>query len=316
MKTCPPRALRRLCQNLGLGVGLMAAGVLPGAETGSTETAPTPAALEAQARSVLHEIMVSEQSWVRIHAAEALIAAGEADAIRTYFLTELPRTESSAFRIGVYRVLATVSRSPEERNAWVAKVEQVYLDQNAPDQNQAIETLCKLGYRVTGQTLELVRRRMAEPPSAPMALALWSAALAGEPHALEGLTQLLTAADPDLRRRAAYALRWLHPADPAVRQALARAATVTATIHNSSSIYILGAALAVDADPARTKDWVATLNTLMRTNTVSVGERFEASWTLQHRSNAANLPSLRGLLELSEDENDVRIGAAAIILTP
>lgn len=306
----------RVRQSLGLGLVVMAGAMLPGAETGPLVPAPTPAALEAHARSVLHQIMVSEQSWVRIHAAEALIAAGEADAIRTYFLTELPRTESSAFRIGVYRVLATVSRSPEERNAWIAKVEQVYLDQNASDQNQAIETLCKLRYRVSGRTLELVRRRMAEPPSAQMALALWSATLAGEPHALEGLMQLLTAEDPALRRSAAYALRWLHPSDPAVRQALARAAAAAVPNLNASSVYILGAALAVDADPALAQVWEAVLNRVMGNTAAAVGERFEASWTLQQRYHVADLPSLTGLLDLPPSENDVRIGAAAIILTP
>ena len=306
---------RRWRPGLGLALGLVAAATLPGANDGRPGPAQTPVALEAHSRSVLHQIMTSEQSWVRIHAAEALIAAGEGDAIRTYFLNELPNSESSAFRIGVYRVLATVSHSPEERSSWIAKVEHVYLDQTAPDQNQAIETLCKLGYCVTGPTLDLVRRRMAEPPSAPMALALWSGTLAGEPHALQKLTELLTSENLALRTSAAYALRWLHPADPAVRQALARAAAAATPNINSSSIYILGAALAADADPAQTKDWVETLNFLMATNAVSVGERFEASWTLKHRYKVADLPPLAGLLDLDAGENDVRIGAASIILT-
>jgi HEAT repeat protein len=293
---------------------MLASVMLPGAELPSRAPAPTSAALGEQARAVLHQIMVSEQSWVRIHAAEALMAAGETDAIRTYFLNELPRTESSAFRIGVWRVLAAAARSPEERATWIAKVERVYLDPTAPDQNQAIETLCKLGYHVSGPTLALVRRRLAEPPSAPMVLALWSAQIAGEPQALAGLTQLLTAGDPALRRSAAYALRWLHPSDPAARQALARAAAAATPNLDPSSVYILGAALAVDADPAQTKNWVETLNLLMATNAVSVGERFEASWTLQHRYKVADLPPLAGLLDLPDSENDVRIGAAMIIL--
>lgn len=299
-----------MCRSSGLGLALLAAATLSGSELASP--APTPAALGEHARTVLHQIMVSEQSWVRIHAAEALMDAGETDAIRTYFLNELPRTESSAFRIGVWRVLATASPSREERRSWIAKVEQVYLDPAAPDQNQAIETLCKLGCRVTGPTLELVRHRMAEPPSAPMALAFWSATLAGEPHALEGLTQLLTAKDPALRRSAAYALRWLHPSDPAVRQALARAAADPVT--NVATVYILGAALAVDADPAQTKNWERMLNLVMGDNAAPVGDRFEASWTLKQRSQAAHLPPLAGLLDLPAPENDVRIGAASIIL--
>lgn len=305
--------IRRWRQVTGAGLALVAATNFSGGAA-ATASGLTPDALGEHARSVLHQIMTSEQSWVRIHAAEALIAAGEGEAIRAYFLNEIPRTESSAFRIGVYRVLTTVSHSPEERSSWIAKVEHVYLDQTALDQNQAIETLCKLGYRVSGQTLDLVRHRMAEPPSAPMALALWSATLAGEPHALEGLTHLLTSENPALRTSAAYALRWLHPPDPAVRQALARAATAAVPVLNSSSVYILGAALTVDADPAQTKSWEAILNLTMATSSFSTGERFEASWTLKHRCKVADLPSLAGLLELPASENDVRVGAASIIL--
>ena len=298
---------------LGLALALVVAATLAGADGGARAPAQTPEALEAHARSVLHEIMTSEQSWVRIHAAEALIAAGEGEAIRTHFLKELPNTESSAFRIGVYRVLATVSHSPEERSSWIAKVEQVYLDPKAPDQNQAIETLCKLGCRVTGPTLELVRRRMAEPPSAPMALALWASQLAGEPHALEGLTGLLTSDDPALRTSAAYAFRWLRPSDPAVRAALAQAVAAEPA-GTQVSAYLLSAALTVDADPAQTANWKASLKQALFTGTMPA--RFEASWTLRYRYQVGELAQVAPLLDLPATENDTRVGAAMIILTP
>ena len=313
MKTLSSMGVRRWHRRFRLGLALLAAAALPGA--GAESPAPSPAALGEHASSVLHQIMVGEQSWVRIHAAEALMAAGEAEAIRTYFLNELPHTESSVFRIGVYRVLATASHSAEERSSWIAKVEHIYLDPTAPDQNQAIETLCKLGHRVTGPTLELVRHRLAGPPSVPKALALWSATLAGEPHALESLTRLLDSQDPDLRRNAAYALRWLHPSDPAVRRILDLAAATAVPAYDSASVYIVGAALAVDANPAASKGWVAMLNFTLVTDAFSPGERFEASWTLKHRYKAADLPGLAGLLELPASENDVRVGTASIILT-
>jgi len=302
-------------RSICFGVALLAATIFPRAVLASPAPAPTSAALGTQARAVLHEIMVSEQSWVRIHAAEALMAAGETEAIRTYFLHELSNTESSAFRIGVWRVLATAAPSPGERAQWIARVEQVYLDPTAPDQNQAIETLCKLGHRVSGPALELVRERLTGPPSVPKALALWSATLAEEPQALERLAQLLDSQDPALRTNAAYALRWLHPSDPAVRKILARAAATAVPAYDSASIYIVGAALAVDANPAATQDWVAMLNLTLLTDAFSPAERFEASWTLKHRYKSADLPGLARLLDLPAEENDTRIGAATIILT-
>jgi HEAT repeat protein len=259
----------------------------------------------------LHEIMQSERSFVRIHAAEALMAAGEADAVREYFTRELPNTETSAFRVGVWRVLANTARSADERNRWIAKVERTYCDQAAPDRGTAIETLCKLRHRVSGRALELVRREAAGAPSGPTVLALWSAQLAGDPHALGGLIAMLGSNDALVRRGAAYALRWLEPSDSVTRQALVRAVTREPP-GSQAYAYILGAALTVGADPGQARTWEAELDRVLAAGPTDA--RFEASWTLKHRYRAADLPRVAALLDLPAKENDARIGAAAIIL--
>lgn len=298
--------------SIGLSLGILTAVALPGADAGSPPPTQAPDALSAHARGVLHQIMESERSFVRVHAAEALIAAGEADAVRGYFTSELPNTESSVWRVGVWRVLANTAHSTDERNAWIAKIERTYCDPASADRNTAIETLCKLGHQVRGKTLEIVRREAAGTPSVQMVLALWSAQLAGEPNSLEGLTDLLASGDPILRGDAAYALRWLHLSDPAMRKALVRAAAVEPA-GTRSYPYILGAALTVDADPTQTMSWEAKLDQVFATG--STDARFEASWTLKHRYKVADLPRLTALLDLPANENDTRIGAAAIILT-
>ena len=312
MITLSPLGFCRWRQAIGLALGLVAAATSPGATAGAPAPDPTPDALGAHARGVLHQIMTSERSWVRIHAAEALIAAGEGEAIRAYFLSELPTTESSAFRIGVCRVLATTAHSVDERNTWIAKAESAYCDVTAPDRNQAIETLCKLGHRVSGPALAIVRQNAAGPPSAPMALALWASQIAGEPRALEGLTGLLTSDNPALRTSAAYALRWLHPSDPAVRGALARAVADEPAGANVTA-YLLSAALTAGADPAQTADWETKLKQALFTGAMPA--RFEACWTLRHRYQVADLPQVAPLLDLPATENDTRVGAAMIILT-
>lgn len=273
---------------------------------------PGPATWAAQARDTLHGIMAGEQSFVRVHAAEALLAAGEAGPVRAFFLRELPATETSVFRIGVWRVLATTANSPGERAAWIARVEQAYGDPAAPDRITALETLCKLGHHVTGRTLERVRRDAGGATSTLQVIALWSAQLAGEPGALSRLADLLTSGDPKIRRTAAYALRWLHPADAATRQALARAAAAEPA-GSPAEAFLVGAALSVDADPARSASWQAQLERILATGAVDA--RFEASWTLRHRYKVANLPAVVKLLDRPASENDTRVGAAMIILT-
>jgi SSS family solute:Na+ symporter len=276
----------------------------------SPSKAENPAALAARAREVLHEVMIAERSWVKIHAAEALIDAGEADRIHAIFLAELTSTENSAIRVGVWRVLARTAPTKEERAAWIARIERVYCDPKATDRIQAIETLGKLHHRVSGPALELVRQEAAGAPSVPVVLALWVAQLAGEPLALERLAGLLASPDPTLRGDAAYALRWLGQPDPAVRQALVKAAAVESS-ETYAYPYILGAAVAVDADAAQIRDWAEKLERLLMSGTTDA--RFEAAQTLKHLYPPAKVFSLAALL--NEPANDARVGAANVILS-
>lgn len=299
-----------LARAIGLGFGLLVAVAVSGADGALPVPRRADDALSLRARSVLHQIMESERSWVKIHAAEALIGNGEAEEIRAQFLRELPGTEASIFRVGVWRVLANTTHSADERASWIAKIERTYRDPTSPDRIQAIETLCKLACRVSGPTLEIVRREAAGAPSVQMVLALWSAQLAGEPKVLESLTALLASQDPLLRGDAAYGLRWLHLSDPAMRQALVRAAAAEAA-DTSAYPYILAAALTVDADPAQTANWEAKLDQIMQTG--STDARFEVSRTLKHRYKIADLSRITELLD--NPANDIRVGAADIILT-
>ncbi len=282
-----------------------------GSACASTAAAEDPAAtLAARARQVLHEVMAAERSWVKIHAAEALIDAGEAGRIHAIFFAEESANENPVIRIGLWRVLARTARSPAERAEWIAKIEGAYNDPQAPDRIQAIETLGKLHHAVTGPALALVRRESAGAPSVSMVLALWAAQLAGEPHALGGLTALLSSPDPTLRGDAAYALRWLGVPDPAVHQALVKAAAVEPA-GTYAYAYILGAAVTVEADAAQTKVWVEKLEQLLMTGTTDA--RFEAAQTLKHHYPPSKAFQLAELL--NEPANDARVGAANVILS-
>lgn len=289
---------------LGLVLGL-------GPTYASATVAEDPAvSLAAQARKVLHEVMTAERSWVKIHAAEALIDAGETDRIHAIFFAGEAANENPTIRIGLWRVLARTARTPAERAEWIARIEGAYRDPQAPDRMQAIESLGKLHHRVSGPSLTLVRSESAGAPSVPMVLALWAAQLAGEPNALAGLTGLLSSPDPTLRGDAAYALRWLGAPDPAVRQALAKAAAVESA-DTYAHPYILGAAVTVGADAAQTKAWLDKLEQVLWSGTTDA--RFEAAQTLKHHCPPAKVFQLAPLL--SEPANDARVGAADVILT-
>ncbi len=115
--------------------------------------------------------------------------------------------------------------------------------------------------------------------------------------------------DPIARLRAAYVLRWLNINDSATRAAVARTAERELSTAIGYTI-ILGAAVTLDADPARTPARVTALEQIVASG--ATGARYDACQTLMRRYTVADLPKLAPLLD--HYEGDARIGAAWAIL--
>ncbi|MEO6003685.1 MAG: sialidase family protein [Opitutus sp.] len=266
--------------------------------------------LAKRAKTALHDVFDQEESWVKIHAAEALVAGGEAIAMREKFLALRATVDALPYRVGVWRVLANTSPTIAEREACVAEVEKIYLNSTAPDRPQALETLCKLRTRLTGATLERVRQALQQASSAAdRGLPLWALRLAGGPGTLDGFTALLESQDVTARLIAAYALRLLGETDAQALRALAKAAKAESP-ETKAYPFLLSAAVTLNADPARLNDWRAALERVLATGTADA--RFEASHGLRSQVTTNELPTYAALLD--GPGNDTRVGAALTIL--
>lgn len=265
--------------------------------------------LEERARGVLHEVLISDQTWVKVHAAEALIAAGDGGEIRKLFLRERNMGEVSVYRIGVWRVLANTAPTATERSECIARIERVVLDPLAPDRPQAIETLCKLRHSVSANVLAVLRTQSLRGVPLDSIMPLWALKLAGEQDALARLADGLVAVDVKTRQRAAYALRWLRPTDPIVLRTLTMAAE-TEPADSMAYPYVLSAALSLEADHTYISRWQSKLEAVLATGLATA--RFEACQTLMHRFTKANLPQLVPLLD--DPEPDTRVAVAWTIL--
>ena len=126
--------------------------------------------LAIQAKSVLRDVMGVEESWIKIHAAEALVAAGETEFVREQMRQLAPQSGKLVYRVGIQRVLANTAGTLSERRASVAEVERIFLQPASPDRSQALETLCKLHHRVSGPALAAARE-LARSEAAFRALA-------------------------------------------------------------------------------------------------------------------------------------------------
>ncbi len=266
--------------------------------------------LPARARAVLTAALQTEQAFVKVHAAEALIALGEKDEPRRVFLDELATgNDVRPYRIGIWRVLAGSAPSAAERAEWVARTEAVVLESRTIDRLHAVESLGKLGHGPTSAAVRAALKTMSQGSAAEAMFPYWVLHLTGDRTALPAIVAGLSSEDPVARLRAAFVLHWLNVTDAATRAALARTARDEPPTAIGHTI-ILCAAVALAADPSHTASWVAALEKIAAGGTA--GARYHACQTLMLRASPTDLPKFAALLD--HPEGDARIGGAWAIL--
>lgn len=255
----------------------------------------------------MRRALAEEAGWVRVHAAEALIALGEGNLARETYTRERAALESGPVRVGLWRVLAATASTPDERAAFVANITAAFLSEAAPDRLQALESLCKLRVPITGAVAAQAQAMLAGPELA-RPLANWAMHLAGDAQALPRLCAYVGSSDPGMRLRAAYALRWLRPLSTEVREFTAAAADAE---DQASSAYpfILSTALALDANPARTSAWRQMAESILNSGTA--GARYEICQALI-QAGVSDDPSRYAVL-FTHTEGDARIGGAWLV---
>lgn len=258
--------------------------------------------------AILVQALREEEGWVRVHAAETLIALGSSTISREAFLADLPALEASSVRIGAWRVLAASAATETERAAYVGKIEAVLQCKDAPDALQAIESLCKLQIPPTGRILALIRD-ITEGPEGVRPLAFWADHLAGDPTAPARIAELLGSTDPVVRLRAAYALRWIKPSGHSIGSWLANVAQKEPP-DSTAFAYLLSATLVLNPDSPLLDVWLLAAARVRDTGTAAA--RFEICQALLVHLSRMTPADFLPLLE--HPDADSRIGAAWVII--
>src|SRR5438132_587953 len=183
----------------------------------ASSPSPVDDGLRQRVSQLLHAALEREQEWIRVHAAEALIAAGDAQGVKAVFDRELSlKGNDRPYRIGIWRVLAQIARNDEARQGWIKNIVDAFGDVEATDRLHAAETLGKLGYRAPSDdrdVFEIAAKTAAGPLTAN---ARWVLANSGRPKADAQLVELLSSNDGPTRATAAYAVRFLPKISPAL----------------------------------------------------------------------------------------------------
>ena len=291
-------------------IALLAALIISSAPAFPAED-PSEACRELRPKAVeaLRRVLDQEQRWIKVHAAEFLLALDYPQGVKEAFLNERTAHESEPkYRIGIWRVLARTSFDEKHSAQWSDKIRRVFLDPSAPDRLHALESLAKLGCKVREEEAHLVEEaaKMENSPMAPYAA--WMLLNSGRKQGESRLAELLGSRDAKMRGTAAYALRHLRTVSPSLGDRLLELAQAE-PIGSEARIDLVCAA-AVHAPAERRPGLVKSLVRYAREG--SPAERFQACDTLASLATGAELPMLAGFL--SDPNGDVRSSAAWAVL--
>lgn len=270
----------------------------------------TDAALSGRCHETLDRALQEAQKWVKVHAAESLVAAGEGDKVVPVFKHELEASGNEPeYRIGIWRVLTQASSVPAEKDQYLQKIIAALRDPNGPDTTHAAETLGKLNYIISAGDRPRVEHLAATVTGKGLPFARWLLALTGNPDDVHKLADLLDHTDPEIRGTTAFSLRYLRDKlPPDVVEKLQR----TADKEPSSEyrMHLLGTAYVTAKDSKLAARYHDQLLPYLSASTTP--QRFAAICALAIRGDQADITRLTSMLD--DPELDIRVIAAHAIL--
>jgi len=262
-----------------------------------------------QMLSLLRETMREQQSWVRIHAAEALLWHGHAEEVAAAFAEEV-ETSEPPYRIGVWRVMAQAVPTPKQRDEYIDRIRQALRDPAGTDRVHASETLAKLRATLTAEDRQAADELAASSDLTIAVFPLWLLHQAGVETARDRLFEIMRADDPVARQRAAFVIRHLKgPLSEAERSTLLDVLAAEPD-DSRAKVYLLGTAW-LTTPPGTERD--ALSDTLRHVITAgTTGDRYALTTVIGEAGTMADEPVLRELL--TDDDADVRQAAAHALL--
>jgi len=279
----------------------------------ASSLSPVDDALRQRVSQLLHTALDREEGWIKVHAAEALLAAGDTQDVKATFDRELSsKGNERPYRIGIWRVLAQAARNDEARQGWLKNIFDAFRDVEGTDRLHAVETLGKLGYRATSDDRDVfeLAAKSAEGPLA--ANARWVLANSGTSKADAQLVALLSSNDGATRATAAYAVRFLPKISPALWGKLLGAARQEPDAPDADIVRASLVSAAFVHAPVDQQRAMFKAELLKYARTGSVDAKAEACAALAMRGQDEDIPLLVSLLD--DGSTDVRVAAANAIL--
>lgn len=287
-------------------VGLAVTGTVHVIAAGEPTRSPTAKSTQELAVDVLRRALIEEANWVKIHAAESLLALSYGEDVQKVFEAELKQCgDEPQHRIGVWRVLARAAPNNQQREKFLEQLRAAALEPHGPDVLHAVETLAKLGYKVPESERPQIDCLAETLPEGGVSYCKWLLANSATPSELDALADLLEHPEASVRGPAAYALRHLaRELSPDIVGKLAHAATTEPPSENR--VYLISAAYVTARDDAEAAKFRELLLPYLKSGTKD--EKYEGMSALAVRGELSELPFIDSFLK--DPEADVRVAAA------
>lgn len=274
------------------------------------EVSQSDAALAKRAHDVLDRALKEGQKWVKVHAAESLVACGEAEKVIPVFKQEAETFGNEPeYRIGTWRVLSQACASPGEKDQYIQKILAALRDPNSRDLIHAAESLGKLNYIIAASDRPRVEQLSKSLGGKGLPFTRWLLALSGNPNDMRHLAELLDHPDAEIRGNTAFALRYLRDKlPPDVVDKIQR--TADKEPPSDFRMHLFGTAYVTAKDAKLVAKYRDQLIPYLAANTTP--QRFAAATAFSIRGDRDDLPRLTTLLD--DSELDIQVAAANAIL--
>jgi SSS family solute:Na+ symporter len=280
---------------------------LPGIQ--AAESSSVDADLRQTSIDAIRNVFANEQRWVKVHAAEYLLALDYADDVKTVYLQELKaHGEEPQYRIGIWRVLTRAAVDDRARTEWSDKSRDVCFKADSPDRLHATETFAKLREPVNQKEKESLWNAAKQDDAEIAPYAAWVLMNSRDANAELRLAALLKSSQENVRAGAAYALRHQPAVTCATQQALL--AALKKEPSTTSAYASLLAATTVHAPASEVSALKAKLIEVARKG--KADERYEACHTLAQIGDEQDVGLLADILH--DPNPDLRATAAYAVL--
>jgi hypothetical protein len=275
-------------------------------------------ALREHALRELKQVLHQQNEWVKVHAAEYLLWTGNPVDVREVFLREEKQFGTQPpYRIGIWRVLAQAASSPAERENWIGKIREAFLDSQGKDRIHASETLAKLKVSPYAQAPEISRQALESENKALALYSAWAMAYTSADSIEKTRGHLLNSLvsnqlDALSKRMAGYILRQLGDITNKQWQKLAQLA-LSEPDNSDAQVYLLSAAFVQAPESQERSPLFKKIREklLSARNAPTKGNRIEMAMALAERGTKADIPLLASILS-----NQNPLAGASLTLSP